>query len=107
MKRFEQSDDYIILRGYVFTDHMEISKQSPFTDVGEKERHLEKYLEDRTRNGDRYFKSRYIAREIPLSPKEVGASMAKLRESATTLDVKKWTHTSPATWYVRPVERSR
>lgn len=67
-----------------------------------KDRELQAYLLERTRAGDRYFKSKYVAREIDLSPKEIGASMVKLRSALSTLEIEKWTGTSPATWHVRP-----
>lgn len=68
----------------------------------QKEQRLKTYLQERTRSGDRYFKSKYIATELGLSSKEVGALLVKLRASAETLTVEKWSQTSPATWYVRP-----
>jgi hypothetical protein len=49
-----------------------------------------------------YFKSKFIAEEVGLSPKEIGALMVKLKDSATELQVEKWSYTSATTWRVEP-----
>jgi len=67
---------------------------------------LKAYLAERTRAGDRYFKSKYVADEIELTSNEIGASMVKLRSAVTSLDIEKWTTNSPATWRVTPVRQS-
>lgn len=48
---------------------------------------LKTYLKERTRGGDRHFKSKYIAKDLELSSKEVGALLVKLRASATTVAI--------------------
>ena len=47
-----------------------------------------------------YFKSKFIAEEVGLSPKEIGALMVKLRDSASELTVEKWSYTSATTWRI-------
>ncbi|ELZ79310.1 hypothetical protein C454_13483 [Haloferax gibbonsii ATCC 33959] len=47
-----------------------------------------------------YFKSKFIADDVGLSPKEIGALMVKLRDSATDLTIEKWSYTSATTWRV-------
>lgn len=65
---------------------------------------LTSFLRERTRRGERFFKSRDIADEVDLSPQEVGALMLKLRTSASAgLEVEKWSAGSPVTWQVDPV----
>ena len=49
-----------------------------------------------------YFKSKFIADEVGLSPKEIGALMVKLRDSASELTVEKWSYTSATTWRIEP-----
>ena len=70
----------------------------PSTDT--KEERLRRFLLDKAQDGELYFKSKFIADEVGLSPKEIGALMVKLRESATELDIEKWSYTSATTWRV-------
>ncbi|SFR49860.1 DUF7123 family protein [Halogeometricum limi] len=67
-----------------------------------KEERLKQYLVDRAQDGEMYFKSKFIADEVGLSPKEIGALMVKLRDSATELTVEKWSYTSATTWRIEP-----
>lgn len=65
-----------------------------------KESRLKSYLRDRAQDGELYFKSKFIADDVGLSPKEIGALMVKLRDSATDLEIEKWSYTSATTWRV-------
>jgi len=67
-----------------------------------KEERLRSYLREKATNdgGELYFKSRFIADEVDLSPKEIGALMVKLKDSATDIEVEKWSYTSATTWRV-------
>ena len=67
-----------------------------------KEERLRAYLAQRAEDGEVYFKSKFIADDVGLSPKEIGALMVKLRESATNLEIEKWSYTSATTWRVEP-----
>ncbi|NGM70054.1 MULTISPECIES: DUF7123 family protein [Natronolimnobius] len=67
-----------------------------------KERRLKQYLRDRAEEGELYFKGKFIADEVGMSPKEIGALMVKLSESATELEIEKWSYTSATTWRVEP-----
>jgi CRP-like cAMP-binding protein len=67
-----------------------------------KEDRLKHYLQEKAQDGEMYFKSKFIADEVGLSPKEIGALMVKLRESATELTIEKWSYTSATTWRVEP-----
>ncbi|WP_416840129.1 hypothetical protein [Haloferax sp. DFSO52] len=73
---------------------------SPSTDGSSKEDRLKQYLLDRAKDGEMYFKSKFIADDVGLSPKEIGALMVKLRDSATELTIEKWSYTSATTWRV-------
>ncbi|KAB1187317.1 MULTISPECIES: hypothetical protein [Haloferax] len=73
---------------------------SPSTDGSSKEDRLKQYLIDRAKDGEMYFKSKFIADDVGLSPKEIGALMVKLRDSATELTIEKWSYTSATTWRV-------
>jgi CRP-like cAMP-binding protein len=67
-----------------------------------KEERLKQYLLSKAQDGELYFKSKFIADEVGLSPKEIGALMVKLRDSATELSVEKWSYTSATTWRIEP-----
>jgi len=67
-----------------------------------KEERLKTYLLSKAQDGELYFKSKFIADEVGLSPKEIGALMVKLRDSATELSVEKWSYTSATTWRIEP-----
>jgi len=67
-----------------------------------KEERLRAFLERKAADGEMYFKSKFIADEVGLSPKEIGALMVKLKESATELEIEKWSYTSATTWRVGP-----
>ena len=80
------------------------TKPSTTTDGRSKEARLKQYLLDRASDGELYFKSKFIADEVGLSPKEIGALMVKLRDSAAELTVEKWSYTSATTWRVEPAD---
>ena len=65
-----------------------------------KESRLRSYLRQRAKDDEVYIKSKFIADDVGLSPKEIGALMVKLRDSATDLDIEKWSYTSATTWRV-------
>ena len=80
-----------------------MSATAPQTDdEPSKDERLKRYLLSRAEDGELYFKSKFIAEEVGLSPKEIGALMVKLRENATELEVEKWSYTSATTWRVEP-----
>jgi CRP-like cAMP-binding protein len=68
--------------------------------TADKETHLRSYLRQRAADGEVYVKSKFIADDVGLSPKEIGALMVKLRDSATELEIEKWSYTSATTWRV-------
>lgn len=65
-----------------------------------KETRLRRYLSRRVEDGEVYIKGKFIADDVDLSPKEIGALMVKLRDSATDLEIEKWSYTSATTWRV-------
>ena len=71
--------------------------------VSDKQARLERYLAERVDDdGELYFKSKFIADEVGLSAKEIGALMVKLRDSAANIEIEKWSYTSATTWRVTP-----
>ncbi|PSP69359.1 hypothetical protein BRC80_11495 [Halobacteriales archaeon QH_9_66_26] len=71
-------------------------------DPNVKEQRLKSYLERNAADGELYFKGKFIAEEVGLSPKEIGALMCKLSDDATDLDIERWSYTSATTWRVEP-----
>ncbi|PSQ36767.1 hypothetical protein BRD05_02110 [Halobacteriales archaeon QS_9_70_65] len=65
-----------------------------------KESRLRTYLRQRAEDGEVYVKGKFIADDVGLSPKEIGALMVKLRDSAGDLEIEKWSYTSATTWRV-------
>lgn len=78
------------------------SKRNTESLPANKEERLRAYLRRQTaeENGEVYFKSKFIADDVGLSPKEIGALMCKLCDSATELSIEKWSYTSATTWRV-------
>ena len=71
-------------------------------DTRSKEDRLRSYLKGKAQDGEMYFKSKFIADEVGLSPKEIGALMVKLKENTIELEIEKWSYTSATTWRVEP-----
>ncbi|PSQ17006.1 hypothetical protein BRD00_09520 [Halobacteriales archaeon QS_8_69_26] len=68
----------------------------------DKQERLRRFLAQKVEDGELYFKSKFIADEVGLSPKEIGALMVQLKDSAETLEIEKWSYTSATTWRVEP-----
>ncbi|WP_255150935.1 DUF7123 family protein [Halorarius halobius] len=77
-----------------------MSATTPANETESKESRLKNYLAQKASDGEVYFKSKFIADEVGLSAKEIGALMVKLRDSATDLEIEKWSYTSATTWRV-------
>jgi hypothetical protein len=59
------------------------------------------YLRSRVREeGAFYVKSRFVAEEVGLSSKEIGAYMRRLQDSDVGPGVEAWAYTNGTTWYV-------
>ncbi|WP_132059093.1 DUF7123 family protein [Halorussus amylolyticus] len=78
------------------------TKPSEAPEPNSKKQRLEQFLQRKADDGEMYFKSKFIADEVGLSAKEIGALMVKLKDSATDLEIEKWSYTSATTWRVSP-----
>ncbi|WP_115863488.1 DUF7123 family protein [Halorussus litoreus] len=78
------------------------TKPSDAPEPRSKEQRLKQFLRQKADDGEMYFKSKFIADEVELSAKEIGALMVKLKDSATDLEIEKWSYTSATTWRVAP-----
>ena len=76
--------------------------QPAAVETNAKRQRLEAYLERNAEDGELYFKSKFIADDVGLSPKEIGGLMCKLADSARHLEIEKWSYTSATTWRVAP-----
>jgi len=81
---------------------MSATTQPSGEEEASKEQRLKSFLAEKAADGEMYFKSKFIADEVGLSPKEIGALMVKLKDSATEINVEKWSYTSATTWRIEP-----
>jgi len=68
-------------------------------DLSEKQRRILAYLRTQV-DGQAYFKSRLIGRDLGLSAKEVGTNMRAIADGDTGVQVEKWGYSSSTTWKV-------
>jgi hypothetical protein len=66
----------------------------------ETQRKILYYLNSGLKRGNHYFKSKYIARDLGLSPKEVGTNLGILAEICEDLHIIKWSYSNSTTWMV-------
>jgi hypothetical protein len=65
-----------------------------------KRERLAEFLRSQAHTGEYYFKSKFIADELGLSPKEIGVLMTQLQESVSDLEIEKWSNSRATTWRV-------
>ncbi len=58
------------------------------------------YLKTGVSKGGRFFKAKYIAKDLGLSSKEVGTNLAILSEICDELDISRWSYSNSTTWMV-------
>ncbi|MDU9376672.1 hypothetical protein McpSp1_12960 [Methanocorpusculaceae archaeon Sp1] len=58
------------------------------------------YLMAGVAKGSRFFKAKYIAKDLGLSSKEVGTNLAILSEICDELDIQRWSYSNSTTWMV-------
>lgn len=68
----------------------------------ETQRRIVLYLSDGIRRGKHYFKSKYIAKDLGLSSKEVGTNLRILVETCSELKIVPWSYSNSTTWMVLP-----
>jgi hypothetical protein len=61
---------------------------------------LREYLRQQATDGEYYFKSKYVASDLGLTPKQVGSLITKLRERETELSIERWGYANATTWRV-------
>jgi hypothetical protein len=67
-------------------------------------RRLEGYLRERAAasGGEFYFKSKFIADDLGMTPSQVGALIDQLRDVSERIRVEPWSYTNATTWRVEP-----
>ena len=98
-KKHEAS--FLYIPSYYIRESVDMSTTQSADDTRSKEDRLRSYLKRKADDGEVYFKSKFIADEVGLSPKEIGALMVKLKDSAVDLEIEKWSYTSATTWRVQ------
>lgn len=58
------------------------------------------YLIDGIKKGNHYFKSKYIARDLGLTSKEVGTNLGILSDECGKLKIEKWGYSKSTTWKI-------
>lgn len=62
---------------------------------------LVEYLKAGLKAGKQFFKSKYIARDLGMSPKEVGTNMKLLAGLCDELLIEAWSYSKSTTWHVK------
>ncbi len=101
-KRTKATPLYNIHRGIDESEANQNMSATTQPSTESKEETLKRFLREKAADGEMYFKSKFIADEVGLSPKEIGALMVKLKDSATDIEIEKWSYTSATTWRVEP-----
>jgi hypothetical protein len=73
------------------------AEESPETSKAER---LASFLRAEAADGETYFKAKFIADDVGLSPKEIGALIVQLQESVSDLEIERWSYTGATTWRV-------
>ncbi|MFB6169616.1 MAG: hypothetical protein ABEJ06_00565 [Haloarculaceae archaeon] len=68
----------------------------------EEEERILDYLRQSVAAGQRYFRSKNIAKQIGLSSKQVGSRLPKLAEETDDVEIEKWGRARSTTWRVTP-----
>jgi len=61
---------------------------------------LVNYLIERVKQGERYFKAKYIAKELGMSSKRVGTLLGILANECKVLKIERWGHSKSTTWKI-------
>lgn len=61
---------------------------------------IQEYLIEGLRRGKQFFKAKYIARDLGMTPKEVGTNLSILSEESDLLDIQRWGYSKSTTWRI-------
>lgn len=66
------------------------------------EQRLASYLREQAADGEFYFKSKFIADDLGMTPSQVGRLVSRLNDSVEDLKIERWSYTNATTWRVTP-----
>jgi len=69
-------------------------------DTNDNQRKILIYLKKGVTRGKQFFKSKSIARELGLSPNEVGTNISMLIDNSDDIVIEKWSYSHGTTWRV-------
>lgn len=80
-----------------------MTTQTSTDDSESKTRKLASYLREEAEQsgGELYVKAKFIADDVGMSSKEIGARMLQLQDSVPDLSIEKWSYTGATTWRVQ------
>ncbi len=90
-------------------DTTEGKYQTMFTEMPLKEPYnhgqivIIEYLKKGLKAGKCFFKSKYIARDLGMTSKEVGTNLKILSGDCEDLHIEKWSYSKSTTWRVEPM----
>ena len=58
------------------------------------------YLKSGVAKGGKFFKAKYIAKDLGLSSKDVGTNLAILSDICDELEISRWSYSNSTTWMV-------
>ena len=58
------------------------------------------YLKAGVAKGSKFFKAKYIAKDLGLSSKEVGTNLAILSDICEEMEISRWSYSNSTTWMV-------
>lgn len=64
------------------------------------EQRLASYLREQTVDGEFYFKSKFVADDLGMTPSQIGRLVSRLDDSMEDLEVERWSYTNATTWRV-------
>lgn len=67
---------------------------------GEKAHRLYTYLREQARDGEYYFKSKYICDEVDLTARQIGRLVTELQDQETDICIEQWSYANATTWRV-------
>ena len=76
------------------------TNQKSVSDGASSRQRITNYLLDRMNDGKHYFKSKYIAQDLGMSVKEVGANLGLLSGECEMLYIERWSYSNSTTWRV-------
>lgn len=74
--------------------------QSPRDPRTSAEERLKTYLRSQAADDEFFFKSKFIAGDVGLSPSQIGALLGRLEGSVEDLEIERWSYSNATTWRV-------